>query len=247
MKHLVLGNWKSHGSYPAVRAFGDAFAGLNQATADLRCGLALPYHLLHLHEYLGGVWLGAQNVSPFGEGAYTGEITANMLRESSCGFCLVGHSERRQYFNESVALTAEKLERLLGSGLFPVLCIGETLEQRQQGLLEQVLAEQLAPLKALAKKAKFALAYEPIWAIGTGLAASPDDVVQAHSLIRTMAAAHGFRTVPLLYGGSVNPSNAKSLAALVDVHGFLVGGASLRPEQFGEIVAEFRIGKNGAA
>lgn len=241
MNHYVLGNWKSHGSAPAVRAFGAAFSGTE--ASGLRCGLALPFQLLHLHEYLDGLWLGAQDVSPFGEGAYTGEVTANMLRESGCGFCLVGHSERRQYFAESVEVTAQKLERLLNAGLFPVFCIGETLEQRQQGLLAEVLTRQLAPLGQVAKPAKLAVAYEPVWAIGTGLAASPADVVEAHALIRGLIAAHGFRSLPLLYGGSVNPGNAQTLAALDDVDGFLVGGASLRPDQFGEIVAGFRAGK----
>ena len=245
MKYFVLGNWKSNGTTEMVAAFAADFqrpAGMEQA--GLASGLALPFHLLHQGPVLGDMMVGAQNTSAFGEGAYTGEITAGMIAASGCNFCLVGHSERRHLFGETVNDTAEKLARLLDNQLFPVFCIGETLEQRQANLLKAVLTEQLAPLANLPKQARFAVAYEPVWAIGTGVAASPDDAAQAHVLVKRLLAGFGFTETPVLYGGSVNAGNAATLAAEDNVDGFLVGGASLKGADLSAIVSGFAQGKN---
>lgn len=238
MKFLVLGNWKCHGSISGTREFAARFAEVQpKRPENMVYGLALPYHLENQADF-GDVLIGAQNVSKFPEGAYTGEITAKMLRELGSAFCLVGHSERRQYFNETIEGTAEKMARLLDVGIKPVLCIGETLEQRQAGELESVLRAQFEPIRGLASNAVFAVAYEPVWAIGTGVAAKPEDVREAHALIKTLLADSGFE-MPVLYGGSVKPENANVLGAIDTVDGFLVGGASLKAESFSQIIAGF--------
>lgn len=245
MKYLVLGNWKSNGTAEMVSSFAANFKNVEgMDEAGLASGLALPFHLLHLGQNLPGLWVGAQNVSATGEGAYTGEITAGMIQQSGCNFCLVGHSERRALYGETVGDTAQKLQRLLDAGLYPVFCIGETLEEREAGQLEAVLTAQLEPLANLPEGASFAIAYEPVWAIGTGVAASPADAANAHMLVKKIAGSHGFNHVPVLYGGSVKPANASELASQDGIDGFLVGGASLKGEDLGAILSGFHQGKN---
>ena len=242
MKTLVLGNWKSNGSADLIREFEQQM-GDKPTASGFEWGLALPHHLLASGSGLAPLWVGAQNVSAFPPGAYTGEITAGMLAESGCRFCLVGHSERRQYLGESVSDTAAKLLNLSVSGVLPVLCIGETLQERNQGKLEQVLHSQLEPLRKVADGTPMVVAYEPVWAIGTGVAASMDDVRKAHELIYRWLAEAGLGNLPILYGGSVKPANAESLAAVPRVDGFLVGGASLKPTDFRGIVDGFVRGR----
>ena len=243
MRYLVLGNWKSNGTATEladfVEEYGSQAAALPPQTA---VGLALPYHLVGAAPKVG-LLRGAQNVSPFGAGAYTGEIHAAMLTELGCDFCLVGHSERRQYFGETPADTGKKLEHLHEAGCLAVLCIGESLKQRQAGQLRAVLSDQLAPLRGKSWPEDLAVAYEPVWAIGTGVAASPLDVADAHTLIKSMLVEIGLGGVPLLYGGSVKPANAQSLAAIDGVDGFLIGGASLQAASFAGIVRGFTSAK----
>ncbi|MDJ0835921.1 MAG: triose-phosphate isomerase [Acidobacteriota bacterium] len=241
-RYYVLGNWKSNGTIDMIDTFTSGF-NHPEPNEDLAYGLALPFHLLHHHKDFGALALGAQNVSSFREGAFTGEITAGMLGDTGCRFCLVGHSERRQYFKETVKETATKLKRLLAAEIFPIFCVGETLEEREAGMLRMVLKEQLAPMDALEEGARFAVAYEPVWAIGTGVAATPKDVKEAHFLIKRLLSSSGFGETPVLYGGSVKPKNAKSLAEIGQLDGFLVGGASLKPDDFQGIVTEFSAGK----
>ncbi len=229
MTFCVLGNWKSNGNSQMVEAFEDYFQELTLPQA-FTAGLALPYHLLRGTQFKGAL-LGAQNVSCTKEGAFTGEISAGMLQESGCSFALVGHSERRALLGETIADTKVKLVRLLEHDLLPVLCVGETLEQRQAGLLEEILSQQLAPLKDVAK-ANLVIAYEPVWAIGTGVAARVEDVAQAHRFIQNWSKTHCSARHPILYGGSVKPENAAALAAIAEVGGFLVGGASLKVQDF---------------
>jgi triosephosphate isomerase len=185
-----------------------------------------------------GIQLGAQNVSEFGSGAYTGEISAPMLVDVGCSYVIVGHSERRQLLGEGDAQVMGKLIQAFGVGLRPILCVGETLVQRAAGEARAVLMAQLDAVSDCLRRAEvgsYVIAYEPIWAIGSGQAASDREVQEAHRWIRDWlcsATGDGAKEVPLLYGGSVTPANATNLFACPDVDGVLVGGASLRGEDF---------------
>jgi len=189
------------------------------------------------------VYLGAQDVYPAAEGAFTGEISPNMLKESACRFVLTGHSERRQVLGENDVLVGRKTCFVLESGLDALLCIGETLEEREKGALEQVLRRQLeAGLRDVpsgVEPQRLVVAYEPVWAIGTGKVAGPSEILEAHALIREiLRAVRGAQAsdMRILYGGSVKAENAGEIIALDNVDGVLVGGASLQAETFSRIV-----------
>lgn len=239
-RKIVAGNWKLHGSRQfATELVGQVAAGLPLAGVEVLILPPLPY-LGDLVEDFEGAALafGAQDVSCNEKGAYTGEVSATMLVDVGARYGLVGHSERRQYHHESSELVARKFMAAIHAGLVPVLCVGETLEQREAGATEQVIAAQLAPVLELAGAAAFAravVAYEPVWAIGTGRTASPAQAQAVHAFIRGEVAAHDARiadSLPLLYGGSVKPDNAAELFAQPDVDGGLVGGASLVAADF---------------
>jgi triosephosphate isomerase len=243
---LVMGNWKMHGDAAANRGLVVALLALleEQGDVDAQCVLCPPYpYLPQLSELLGasGVELGAQDCSHSDSGAYTGEVAAAMLADCGCRWVIVGHSERRQYHQESDALIAAKLVAAQRAGLQPVLCIGETLEQREAGEAESVVKGQL--LGALADQSDLSgvvVAYEPVWAIGTGRTATPGIAQEMHAFIR--ASLRDVDTVHaqdtrLLYGGSVKADNAAALFAEKDIDGALVGGASLDAEAFAAIVA----------
>lgn len=239
-RKIVAGNWKLHGSRQfATELVGQVAAGLPLAGVEVLILPPLPY-LGDLVEDFEGTALafGAQDVSCNEKGAYTGEVSATMLVDVGARYGLVGHSERRQYHHESSELVARKFMAAIHAGLVPVLCVGEMLEQREAGATEQVIAAQLAPVLELAGVATFAravVAYEPVWAIGTGRTASPAQAQAVHAFIRGEVAAHDARiadSLPLLYGGSVKPDNAAELFAQPDVDGGLVGGASLVAADF---------------
>jgi triosephosphate isomerase len=222
---LVAGNWKMHGSRAANRALVDAILrGLPKGTQSAVCP-PFPY-LAEVAEQLRGspVGLGAQNVSEHAQGAYTGEVSAAMLKELGCRYAIVGHSERRQVYGETDAQVAAKFAAARVAGLTPILCVGETLAEREAGKTEEVVARQLG---AVAFK-DGVLAYEPVWAIGTGKNATPEQAQAVHAFLR--------RKVPqdttILYGGSVKAQNAAALFAMPDVDGGLIGGASLVAEDF---------------
>ena len=243
-RRIVAGNWKLHGT----RAFATALVG--EIAADLPGGVELvilpplPY-LGDLIEDFEGTSLafGAQDVSSNEKGAYTGEVSASMLVDVGARYGLVGHSERRQYHHESSALVARKFMAAIHAGLRPMLCVGERLEERESGRTEAVIASQLQPVLDLAGVAAFAgavVAYEPVWAIGTGLTASPEQAQAVHAFIRGEVAAHDATiagSLPILYGGSVKPDNAAELFSQPDVDGGLVGGASLVAAEFNGIIA----------
>ncbi|MBN8798793.1 MAG: triose-phosphate isomerase [Stenotrophomonas nitritireducens] len=239
-RKIVAGNWKLHGSRQfATELVGQVAAGLPLQGVELVILPPLPY-LGDLVEDFEGTALafGSQDVSSNEKGAYTGEVSAAMLVDVGARYGLVGHSERRQYHHESSELVARKFVAAVHAGLVPVLCVGETLEQREAGQTEQVIAAQLAPVLELAGVDAFAgavVAYEPVWAIGTGRTASPEQAQAVHAFIRGEVAGRDARiadSLPILYGGSVKPDNAAELFSQPDVDGGLVGGASLVAADF---------------
>ena len=228
----LIGNWKQHGSRAAIQAFSEQWSfDVNPA---LRIAIAPPFpYLQALVEALPGCELAAQDCSVHAQGAYTGEVSADMLADLGCQFVLVGHSERRQYHDEPDELIAEKLTAAQSAGVTPVLCVGEQLPAREAGEHEDVVRLQLR--SALAKsQPKLLIAYEPVWAIGTGLTATPDQANEMHAMIKQEVESlfGASQAAPILYGGSVNAENSDALFACPHVDGALVGGASLEAASF---------------
>jgi len=237
---IVAGNWKLHGSRQfAIELTQQISTGLPLNKVELLVLPPLPWLGTLVENFQQpGLVFGAQDVSAHEKGAYTGEVSAAMLAEVGARYTLVGHSERRQYHHESNELVAQKFVAAQKAGLVPVLCVGETLEQRENEQTEAVIAAQLAPIAQLAGAQGFAravIAYEPVWAIGTGRTATPEQAQAVHGFIRGQIAVHDATIagrLPLLYGGSVKPDNAAALFAQPDIDGALVGGASLQATDF---------------
>lgn len=231
---LVVGNWKLHGS----RRENDCFFDAIDAVPGVDVAVCVPFPFLaQAQARLNGVFLGAQTVSEFRSGAYTGEVSAAMLHDFDCRYAIVGHSERRSIFHETDAEVGRKALAALDADIVPILCVGETQTERNDGLAVNVVERQLdAVLSVVGRKSfdKLVVAYEPVWAIGTGLTASPDDVGAMHGKIRSWMSRQGICAddVRILYGGSVKPANAADLFAVKDVDGGLIGGASLVAEDF---------------
>lgn len=245
MKPLIAGNWKMNGSLAAnealVKAMLDGLGGQAPA-ADMALCAPAPY-LAQLQSLLTGsvIGWGAQDVSSHEQGAYTGEVSASMLKDFACRYAIVGHSERRQYHGETDLLVADKAKVALAHGITPIVCVGETLAEREAGQTEVVVKRQLAAvIHAVAHcTSEIVVAYEPVWAIGTGKTASPEQAQLVHAVLRAQLAAatqHPER-VHILYGGSMNAANAASLLAQPDIDGGLIGGASLKAADFLQIVA----------
>jgi triosephosphate isomerase len=225
---LVAGNWKMHGSRAANRALLDAIVA---GVKGVECAVCVPFpYLAQGRERLRGtqVALAAQNLSEHAAGAYTGEVSGAMLAEFGCRYVLVGHSERRQIYGESDAQAAAKFAAAQGAGITPILCVGETLEERDAGRTEEVVARQLDAVLGRSKFADAVLAYEPVWAIGTGRTATPEQAQAVHGFLRKRVGA----ATRILYGGSVKPENAVGIFAMPDVDGGLIGGASLVAQDF---------------
>ncbi|KAF1709944.1 triose-phosphate isomerase [Pseudoxanthomonas kalamensis DSM 18571] len=239
-RKIVAGNWKLHGSRDFATALvGEVAKGLPLPGVEVAILPPMPYLGDLIEDFEGrALAFGAQDVSANERGAYTGEVSAAMLVDVGARYGLVGHSERRQYHHESSELVARKFQAARNAGLVPILCVGETLEQREGGRAEAVIAEQIEPVLALSGVQGFegaVVAYEPVWAIGTGRTASPEQAQQMHAAIRGQLAAHDARIaslLPVLYGGSVKPDNAAELFAQADVDGGLIGGASLVAADF---------------
>jgi len=236
---LVAGNWKLNGTRSGVIALAESVArGITPVSAEV---LVCPshVHLADVLEIVGNtaIRLGAQDCSEFTAGAHTGETAAAMLIEFGCEYVIVGHSERRQQFAETDALVAIKAVAAQQAGMIPVLCVGETLAQREAGQWQAVIGQQLdATLRAdQCNPADLVIAYEPVWAIGTGKTATPEMAQEVHAMIRARLERiddEVARRVRILYGGSVNPGNATELFAQPDIDGGLVGGASLQADDF---------------
>jgi triosephosphate isomerase (TIM) len=233
---LVAGNWKMNGSRAANRALLDALLReiKGQGAAEVAICPPFPY-LSQVAEQLEATPLawGAQNVSEHAQGAYTGEVSAAMLKEFGCRYVIVGHSERRQLYGESDAQVAAKFVAAQAAGMTPILCVGETLAEREAGRTQEVVARQLDAVLATASFASAAvLAYEPVWAIGTGRNATPEQAQAVHAFLRERVSGE----TRILYGGSVKAQNAAAIFAMPDVDGGLIGGASLVANEFIEIV-----------
>lgn len=241
---MVAGNWKMHGTRASAAELVGAVATAVPQGVDVAVIPPFPYidGLVALHGS-SGLAFGAQDVSAHADGAYTGEVAAQMLKDVGCRYVLVGHSERRQYHAESDAQVAAKFVAAQAAGLTPILCVGETRAEREAGEAENVIARQINAVVALAGVAAFCnavVAYEPVWAIGTGLTASPEQAQQIHAFVRDkfqQLDATMSNSLQLLYGGSVKPANAAELFGQPDIDGGLIGGASLVAADFIAICA----------
>jgi triosephosphate isomerase len=242
---ILAANWKMYKTTAEAAAFAKEFAPLVADAGGVEIAIAPPFTALAaLASAFAGtrIALAAQNVNPEEHGAYTGEVSAGMLRELGCRYAIVGHSERRTLFGESSVFVAAKAAALLRHGIRPIVCVGESLEERETGrtptVIEAQLRESLASVPA-DRAAEVVVAYEPIWAIGTGRTATPELAQEVHAQIRaelrTRFGAAG-DAIRIQYGGSVKPENAADLMAQPDIDGALVGGASLEPESFARIV-----------
>lgn len=242
---IVAGNWKMHGSRSDNAALLEAvLAGLRSDAA--RCVVCPPF--VYLQEAARAlrdspVALGAQDVCAEAQGAYTGEVSASMLKDVGCEYVIVGHSERRALYHEDDELVARKYAAALGKGLVPILCVGETLAERDAGKTHEVVGRQLDAVLDLSGVGAFAaavIAYEPVWAIGTGRVATPAQAQDVHGFVRGRIASRDATiagSVRILYGGSVKAGNARELFAMPDVDGGLIGGASLKADEFVAILA----------
>ena len=233
---FFVANWKLNGNLQFIDQF---ISNISLPNANSKCVVICPtaIHLDYLSKNKNGFYVGAQNVSEHEEGAYTGEISVRSLIETNVDFCIVGHSERRQIFKEKDQDIHLKSERLIANNVIPIICIGETLEQKEKGITNTVLEEQL--MNSIPSSSTFEntiIAYEPVWAIGTGLTPTIDEIDETHRFIRS----HNdkFNKYKILYGGSVKASNAKEITHLANVDGALIGGASLKSEEFTKIIQD---------
>ena len=238
-QRLVIGNWKMHGNLVDNAAL---LAALRSATPSSEIGVCVPFpYLVQTADLLKGskVSWGVQDVSKHNQGAFTGEVSALMLNDFGCKWAIVGHSERRAMHGESDQLVADKAAAAISAGLTPVVCVGETLAERDAGQVIDVIHRQLAPVLALGAESllRVVVAYEPVWAIGTGRTATPEQAQEVHAAIRAALATQQANGVRILYGGSVKAANAASLFNMPDIDGALVGGASLVAEDFLKIAS----------
>jgi len=241
---LVAGNWKMNGNLASNQSLLKSLIPLLKPIAGARCVVCVPYPYLSQTEHLlrgRGISWGAQDVCEYDHGAYTGGVSAGMLADFGCRYVIVGHSERRILFGDTDVAVAKKFAAVLKAGLTPILCVGETLAERESGAMEQVVARQLDAVLSqcgVAALGQAVVAYEPVWAIGTGKTATPDEAQAVHAFIRGRVAEQDMRVADgllLLYGGSVKAANAQQLFAMPDIDGGLIGGASLVAEEFAAI------------
>ena len=242
-KTIVAGNWKMNASKDSVdNLIKDLLTGMDGITSEVLVCAPFPY-LAQVELLIQGskVMLGAQNLNTNSSGAYTGEVSANMIKDFGARHVIVGHSERRSLYGETSAMVAEKTKAALNAGLTPLLCIGESIEQRDSGNTEAVIEKQLSAVIELVGIEAFnqiIIAYEPVWAIGTGVTATPEQAQEVHLFIRSLLAKNDesvAQKTPILYGGSMNASNASELISCADIDGGLIGGAALKAEDFLQI------------
>lgn len=243
---LVTGNWKMHGSRAENARLIEELTGQYPASLHADCVVCPPLvYLLEVGRMLRDtpIRLGAQDVCAESHGAFTGEVSAAMLKDVGCEYTIVGHSERRHFYRETDQLVARKFAAAQGRGLIPILCVGEQLAEREQGRTAEVVSRQLDVVLELCPTDTLGhsvIAYEPVWAIGTGRNASPEQAQEVHALIRARISARDAKIgaqIRILYGGSVKATNASELFAMPDVDGGLIGGASLKADEFLAILA----------
>lgn len=242
---IVVANWKLNGSAEMISNIVPSIADFNPPTVDsVLCPPAIFLNLVAEKIGKSGVFLGGQNCSAEKSGAFTGEISPEMFRNIGCRYVIIGHSERRLLYSETNELIGRKLANLLEADLIPICCVGETAEERNKGLTREVVHRQIDSLfiqkesTTVKLGSEFLIAYEPVWAIGTGESASPELAAQTHEIIRERVAEYSIsmaETVKILYGGSVNEKNAGSFFEKDGIDGALVGGASLKAQSFNEI------------
>ena len=243
MKKLIAGNWKMNGSLAAnqllLSALGEGLSG--KPACDVAVCVPAPYLAQVQSLNVPAIDLGSQDLSAHATGAYTGEISAAMLKDFGVRYAIVGHSERRQHHSESDALVADKAKAALAAGITPIVCVGETLAEREAGRTEEVVKRQLAAVIHANGHciSEIVVAYEPVWAIGTGKTASPKQAQVVHAVLRAQlkAATDQSARVKILYGGSMNAANAASLLSQPDINGGLIGGASLKAADFLSIIS----------
>lgn len=241
-KAFVAGNWKMHGSKAMTSTLLTEMSAMAESLENVDIAICTPSVYLDTAVNTvanGKIKIGAQNAADVaGQGAFTGEVSAQMLKDIGCTYVILGHSERRTLYGETDAIVAQKVEVVLEQGLTPILCVGETLEERETNVTEQVVATQInAVIEKVGIKAfgSIVIAYEPVWAIGTGKTATPEQAQEVHAFIRQLVAKQDEKIAAGLiiqYGGSMNPSNAKDLLAQPDIDGGLIGGASLKAQDF---------------
>ena len=247
-RKLLAANWKMNLSLSEAKSLTSAIVSyLKTINYDYKIVLAPSYpfltEVLYIIREISNIYLCGQNVSEYTNGAYTGEVSAEMLASVGCSYCIVGHSERRKYFGETEELLIRKIQRLYDNAIIPIYCVGETLKERKAGDSKNVVEAQLLPvLQSLTHEQmnNFIVAYEPVWAIGTGVAATPEDANDMHVFIRELIKGVFNETIAenttILYGGSVKPANAKALFSQPHIDGGLVGGASLKPDSFIKLI-----------
>ena len=240
---IVAGNWKMNASTESVnKLILGILSGMSEVSSEVVVCAPFPY-LSQVEDLIADsrVKLGAQNLNTNASGAFTGEVSANMIKDFGARHVIVGHSERRSHYGETSALVAEKVQAALNNDLTPLLCVGESLEQREAGETEIVVAEQINAVIELVGIGAFRniiIAYEPVWAIGTGKTASPEQAQAVHLFIRSLLGENNeniAQNTPILYGGSMNAGNANELIACADIDGGLIGGAALKAEDFLQI------------
>ena len=244
-QYLVAGNWKMHGTQKSSRVLMQQIVDHLGLLSQVELAVFPPFVHIPLCQEIfqqSHVQYGAQNLSEYADGAYTGEVSAEMLADLGCHYVIIGHSERRGIFGETNEQVANKCQAAFAAGLVPIVCVGETLSEREKNLTLKVVQEQLEVVLLLkdncANFSKLVIAYEPVWAIGTGKSATPEQAQAVHQEIRKQlreADPQLADVVRVLYGGSVKPANAKALFEMPDIDGALVGGASLDAQQFIEI------------
>ncbi len=239
-RKLIVGNWKMNGSL-AMNA--ELLEGIKAGLAGVDCDLAVcvpfPYLAQCQHALEGtGIALGAEDVSAHAVGAYTGQVSTRMLLDFDCKYAIVGHSERREYCNESDELVANKVQRALAGGLTPIVCVGESLKEKDAGQTEAVVSRQINTVLSVLEEREvcdIVVAYEPVWAIGTGKTPTPEMVKDVHALMRELMIRknpEAAERVRILYGGSMKPSNAEEFLKMRDIDGGLIGGAALKASDF---------------
>ena len=242
-KTIIAGNWKMNASKASVKSLIDGIlSGMEGVNSEVLVCVPFPY-MSQVESLIEGsnLKLGAQNININSSGAFTGEVSADMIKDFGAKHVIVGHSERRSLYGETSSVVAEKTKAALGAGLAPLLCVGESLEQRESGKTEAVVAEQINAVIELVGIESFdsiIIAYEPVWAIGTGMTATPEQAQAVHFFIRNLlgeSSENIAQKTPILYGGSMNAGNAVELISCPDIDGGLIGGAALKAEDFLQI------------